>query len=135
MVSRLFPKINDIQVKFILLNNNFESDNFILFEQQLKDYLFTSNTKQKVKYQFINKNTNKLIKEYEIEYNVGEEPIYFKRNVINMLSSDENDVIKNQYKVICVGKKTSDGKYDLMYYHFEKGIEIKSSDINFIPIL
>jgi hypothetical protein len=33
MVSRLFPKINDIQVKFILLNNNFESDNFILFEQ------------------------------------------------------------------------------------------------------
>jgi hypothetical protein len=36
-----------------------------------------------------------LIKEYEIEYNVGEEPIYFKRNVINMLSSDENDVIKN----------------------------------------
>lgn len=135
MVSRLFPKINDIKVNFIIQNINFQSDNFILFQQQLKEYFSMSSTSQKVKYQFINKSDNSIIKEYEIEYDKNDEPIYFKRNVINMLSSEEEDIIKNQYKVICIGKKFIDGRYELVYYHFEKGIEIKSSDINFIPII
>lgn len=131
MVQKLFPKINDIKVTFIIKDIEFSTDDFVSFKQTLKGYLETKN-KQNIEIRFTL--NDKIIKEYEITLNQDEEIIYFKRNVINMLSSDEDEIIKNQYKVVCVGKKLNTGIYELTYYHFDSGIEIKSTDINYVPI-
>lgn len=131
MVQKLFPKINDVKVVFTIKDIGVSTEDFILFKQTLKGYLETKKL-QYITIQFISNDVT--IKEYELTLNEDEELIYFKRNVINMLSSDEDDIIKNQYKVVCIGKKLNTGVYELTYYHFDSGIEIKSTDINYIPI-
>lgn len=79
----------------------------------------------------VNISNNYKSKDFELILEPDEEFIYFKRNVINIMSSYNDDDVKNQYKIICVGKKTKNGSFQLRYYNLINDTEIESSDISY----
>lgn len=117
----------DYTVEFELIVNNeviFKTSDYFQIKKLLSDYPEKS-IHVTIKHQ------DKKLKEYTINLKENEDFVYFKRNVINILSDHDTDELSDYYKIVCIGKLNCSHGYELIYYNLKTKEEIRTNNVNY----